>query len=93
MLAMYTNVQRDNWAGLLLPFVQLPHSTAYSETLEETHHFLVFGRRATLPIYVIVGVPCKTGSDLCLDYSPRTVYNLQVAYELARRNHKKRSDE
>ena len=43
MLAMYINVKYDNWAELL-PFIQLAHNTAYNKTLEETLHFLMFGR-------------------------------------------------
>ena len=45
MLAMYSNLSFDNWAELL-PFVQLAHNTAYSTTLQETPHFLMFGRAA-----------------------------------------------
>ena len=47
MLAMYINLACDYWAKLL-PFVQIAHNTAYSKTLEETPHYLVFGRAATL---------------------------------------------
>ena len=55
MLAMYSNLACDNWAELL-PFAQLAHNTAYSKTLEETPHYLVFGRAATLPVKLILGV-------------------------------------
>ena len=76
----------------LLPFVQLAHNTAYSKTLEETPHYLVFGRAATLPVELILGVPSTDAPQSQLDYSRRTVENLQLAYELARRNLKERAD-
>ena len=91
MLAMYSNLACDNWAELL-PFVQLAHNTAYSKTLEETPHYLVFGRAATLPVELILGVPSTDAPQHKLDYSRRTVENLQLAYELARRNLKERAD-
>ena len=37
--------------------MQLAHNTAYSKTLEETPQYLVFGRAATLPVELILGVP------------------------------------
>ena len=37
-LAMYVNVEHDNWAELL-PFLQLADNTTYKKTLEETLHF------------------------------------------------------
>ena len=49
LLAMYSNLSWDIWAELL-PFVQLAHNTAYSTTLQETPHFLMFGRAAVLPV-------------------------------------------
>ena len=91
MLAMYTNAKYDNWAELL-PFVQLAHNTAYNQTLEETPHYLMFGRRASLPVDVIIGVPSNDNSISRKDFSRRTVENLQLAYELARRNLKERTD-
>ena len=91
MLAMYSNLACDNWAELL-PFVPLAHNTAYSKTLEETPHYLVFGRAGTLPVELILGVPSTDAPQSQLDYSRRTVENLQLAYELARRNLKERAD-
>ena len=91
VLAMYSNLACDNWAELL-PFVQLAHNTAYSKTLEETPHYLVFGRAATLPVELILGVLSTDAPQGQLDYSRRTVENLQLAYELARRNLKERAD-
>ena len=91
MLAMYSNLSFDNWAELL-PFVQLAHNTAYSTTLQETPHFLLFGRAAVLPVDLILGVPSTSAPQNQLDYSKQTVENLQLAYELARRNLKERAD-
>lgn len=89
MLAMYSNLACDNWAELL-PFVQLAHNTAYSSTLHETPHYLVFGRAPLLPVDLILGVPATDTPQSRLDYSRRTVENLQLAYELVRRNLKER---
>ena len=91
MLAMYVNVKYDNWAEVL-PFIQLAHNTAYNETLEETPHFIIFGRRASLPVEIIIGVPCTSGFETRLDHSRRTPENLQLAYEIAPRNLQERAD-
>ena len=91
LLAMYSNLSFNNWAELL-PFVQLAHNTAYSTTLQETPHFLMFGRAAVLPVDLILGVPSTSAPQTQLDYSKQTVENLQLAYELARRNLKERAD-
>ena len=80
-----SNLSFDNWAELL-PFVQLAHNTAYSTTLQETPHFLMFGRAAVQPVDLILGVPSTSPPQSQLDYSKQTVQNLQLAYELARRN-------
>ena len=91
MLAMYINVKSGNWAELL-PFIQLAHSTAYNKSLEETPHLLMFGRKALLPVDIILGVPCTSGSGTRLEYSHRAVENPQLAYEIARRNLQKYAD-
>ena len=91
MLAMYVNIKYDNWAELL-PFIPLAHNTAHNKTLEETPHFLLFGRRASLPVDIILGVPCTSGSGTRLDYSRRTFENLQLVYEISRRNLQERAD-
>ena len=85
MLAMYVNVKYDNWAQSL-PVIQLAHNTAYNKTLEETPNCLMLGRRASIPVDVILDIPCTSGSGTWLDYSRRTVENLQLAYEIAHRN-------
>ena len=84
MLAIYKNVKYDNWAELV-PFIQLAHNTAYNKTLEETPHFLMFGCRVSLPVDIITGMPSTSGSGARLEYSRRTVENLQLAYEIVRR--------
>ena len=56
MLAMYCDVAHDDWAQLS-PFVHMAHNTAYISTLQETSHYLMFGRMPTLPIDVIMGMP------------------------------------
>ena len=91
MLAMYNNLSFDNWAELL-PLVQLAHNIAYSTTFQETPHFLMFSRAAVLPIDLILGVPSTSAPKNQLDYSKQTVENLQLAYELARRNLRERAD-
>ena len=91
MLAMCSNLPCDNWAKLL-PFVQFAHNTAYSRTLEEAPHYIVFGRAATLLVELILGVPPTDAPQCQLDCSRRTVENLQLAYELARRNLQERAD-
>ena len=52
----------------------------------------MFGRVAVLPVDLILGVPATTAPQTRLDYSRRTVNNLQLSYELARRNLKERAD-
>ena len=79
MLAMYSNLACDHWAELL-PIVQLAHNTAFSKTLEETPHYLVFRRTATLPVELILGVPSTDAPRNRLHCSRRTVENLQLAY-------------
>lgn len=71
VLAMYTNVQHDNWAEIL-PFVQLAHKTVYHKTLKEAPHFLRFGLRAASPIEEVSGATSNAGSDSQLDYSRST---------------------
>ena len=85
MLAMYSHLSFDIWAELL-PFVQLAHNTAHTTTLQETPHFLMFGRAAVLVVDLILGVQSTSAPQTQLDYSKQTVENLQLAYELARRD-------
>ena len=46
----------------------------------------MFGRAAVLLVDVNLGVPSTSAPQTQLDYSKQTVENLQLAYELARRN-------
>ena len=92
ILATLANASGDNWVELL-PFVLLArNSTAYNKTLIETPYFLMFDRRSTLPVDVIVGVPSNSASQSHQDYSRRTVENLELAYEIARRNLEERTE-
>ena len=91
MLAMYSNLSFDIWAELL-PFAQLAHNTAYSTTFQETPHSLMFGGAAVLPVDLILGVSSTSTPQMQPDYSKETVENLQLAYELARRNLRERAD-
>ena len=55
---------------------------------------MIFGRRASLPVGIILGVPSTSGSGTRLEYSRLTVEILQLAYEIARRNlQEERTDE
>ena len=52
----------------------------------------MFGRAAVLPVDLILGVPSTSAPQTQLDYSKQAVENLQLAYELARRNIGERAD-
>ena len=52
----------------------------------------MFGRRASLPVDIILGVLCTSSSGTRLEYSRRTVENLQLVYEISRRNLTERAD-
>ncbi|CAM9915145.1 unnamed protein product, partial [Choristocarpus tenellus] len=84
ILAMYSNMKQSDWASLL-PFVQLAHNTPYNTTVQEIPFYLMFGRRPTLPINIILGEP-EAMPISTQEYSKQTVDNLQLAYELARQN-------
>ena len=53
----------------------------------------MFGRAAVLPVDIILRVPSTSAPQTQLDYSKQTVENLQLAYELARRNLRERADQ
>ena len=91
MLAIYTSLACDNWAAVG-PIVQLAHNTAYSKTLEEPFHYLMFGRAAKLPLGLVLGVPATAELQSRLDFPRRTMGNSQLEYGLARRNLKCRTD-
>ena len=52
----------------------------------------MFGHTAALPVDLILGVPSTSAPQTQLHYSKQTVENLQLAYELARRNLRERAD-
>ena len=82
---MYCDVAHDDWAQLL-PFVKTAHNTAYNSTLQETPHYLMFGRMPTLAIDVIMRMPQADIPESALQYTHKMVENLQFAYELERQN-------
>ena len=85
MLAMHSSMNRDNWAALL-PFIQLAYNTSFSSTMHETPFFLMFGRKPRLPVDIILGIPHVETTSNTEDFSKTTQENLQLAFELARRN-------
>ena len=85
MLSMYSNIAQNNWAEVL-PFIQLAHNTYFSSTMHETPFFLMFGRQARLPIDIIFGIPHVGRSTTTEEFAHSTRGNMQIAFELARRN-------
>ena len=86
---MYSNIAQNNWAEVL-PFIQLAHNTYFISTMHETPFFLMFGRQARLPIDIIFGIPHVGRSPITEKFTHSTRENLQIAFELARRNVSKR---
>ena len=91
MLSMYINIAQNSWAEVL-PFIQLAHNTSFSSTMHETPSFWIFGRQARLPIDIIFGIPHVDGSTTTEEFAHSTRKNLQIAFELARRNLSERID-
>ena len=85
MLPMYSNIAQNIWAEAL-PFLQLAHNTSFSSTIHETPFFLMFGRQARLPINIIFGIPHVGRFTTTEEFTHSTRENLQIAFELARRN-------
>ena len=85
MLSMYSNITQNNWAEAL-PFIQLAHNTYFSSMMHEVQFFLMFGRQARLPIDIIFGIPHVGTSTTTEELAHSTRENLQIAFELARRN-------
>ena len=85
MLSMYSNIAQNNWTEVL-PFIQLAHITSFSSTMHKTPFFLTFGRQARLPIDIIFGIPHVGRSTTMEEFAHSTRENLQIAFELARRN-------
>ena len=91
MLSMYSNIAQNNWTEVL-PFIRLAHNTSFSSTMHETPFFLTFGRQARLPIDIIFGIPHVGRSTTTEEFAHSTRENLQIAFELARRNLSERID-
>ena len=91
MLSMYNNIAQNNWAEVL-PFIQQAHNTSFSSTMHETPFFLMFGRQARLPVDIIFGIPHVGRSATTEEFAHFTRENLQIAFELARRNLSDRVD-
>ena len=91
MLSMYSNIAQNNWAEVL-PFIQLAHNTSFSSTMHETPFFLMFGRLARLPINTIFGISHVGRSATTEEFAHSTRKNLQIAFELARKNLFERDD-
>ena len=91
MLSKYSNIAQNNWAAVL-PFIQLAHSTYFSSTMHETPFFLMFGRRARLPIDIIFGISHVGRSIMTEEFAHSTRENLQIAFELVRKNLSERVD-
>ena len=91
VLSMYSNISHNNWAEVL-PFIQLAHNTYFSLTMHETPFFLMFGRQARLPIDIIFGILHVGRSTTTEEFAHSTRENLQIAFELARRNLSERMD-
>ena len=54
--------------------------------MHETPFFLMFGRKPRLPVDIILGIPHVETTSNTEDFSKTTQENLQLAFELARRN-------
>ena len=91
MLSMHSNIAPNNWAEVL-PFIQLAHNTSFSSTMHETPFFLMFGRQTRLPIDIIFGIPHVGRSTTTEEFAHSTRENLQISFELARRNLSERID-
>ena len=85
MLSMYSNIAQNKWAEVL-PFIQLAQDISFSKTMHKTPFFLMFERQAILPIDIIFGTPHVSRSTPTEEFAHSTRKNLQIAFELARRN-------
>ena len=90
-LSMYSNIAQNNWAEVL-PFIQLAHNTCFSPTMHAMPFFLMFGRQARLPIDIIFGIPHVGRFTTTEEFAHSRRENLQIAFELARRNLSERID-
>ena len=91
ILAMHNAIDQSNWTSLL-PFVQSAHNTIFGATMHETPRFLMFGRQPRLPIDGTLGVLHVERTADTEQFVKNTRVNLQIAFELARRNLSERAD-
>ena len=85
MLSMYSNILQNNCAEVL-PFIQLAHDTSFSSTMSETPFVLMFGRQTRLSIDLIFGILHVGESTTTEEFGHFTRENLQIKFELVRRN-------
>ena len=91
VLAMHNAIDQSNWATLL-PFVQLAHNTSFSATMHETPFIFMFGRQSRLPVDIILCIPHVGRTADTEELAQNTRDNLQIAFELARKNLTERAD-
>ena len=85
MFSVYSNIAQNNWAEVL-PFIHLARNTSFSLMMYETPFFLMFGRQARLLVDIIFGIPHVGRSTTTEEFGHSTRENLQIAFELARKN-------
>ena len=89
MISMYSNIAQNNWAEVL-PFVQLAHNAYFCSPMHETPLFFMFERQARLYIDIIFSISHVGRSTTTEEFAHSTRENLQIAFELARRNSSER---
>ena len=60
--------------------------------MQETPFFFVFGRQPRLPVDIIIGIRHEGRTANTEEFAQNTRDNLQIAFELARRNLTERAD-
>ena len=88
----------DGIFPLLRLLLQLAHNTSFSSTMHETLLFLMFGRQARLSNGIFLGITHVGRSTTTDKFAHFTRENMQIAFELARRNlservHKQKSND
>ena len=82
---MHNWTNREHWASLF-PLIQVAHNVSHITTVQEVQVFHMFGRPARLPADVILGIPYEGSTADTKELTQQTRANLQIAFELARRN-------